>query len=106
MPANLVVVWRARGPFPNDDQTTKSLSAFWPRTPSGPKVGRAWAFKERVRHFREYTYLTATQGFFARWFWGATRLKTVAQVTWWIRRHLPNVLTDHRHRLTNAGSRP
>jgi len=69
------------------------------------KVGRAWALKERFRHFWEYTYLTAAQTFFTRWFWQAThsRLKPMAEVAWLIRRHLPNVLTYHRHRLTNAG---
>ncbi len=69
------------------------------------KVGRAWALKERFRHFWEYTYRTAARTFFARWFWHAThsRLKPMAQVAWLIRRHLPNVLTYHRHRLTNAG---
>jgi len=69
------------------------------------KVGRAWALKERFRHFWEYTYRGAAQTFFARWFWRAThsRLKPMAQVAWMIRRHLPNVLTYHRHRITNAG---
>jgi transposase len=69
------------------------------------KVGRAWALKERFRHFWEYAYLTAAQRFFARWFWRAThsRLKPMAQVAWLVRRHLPNVLTYHRHRITNAG---
>ena len=44
------------------------------------KVGRAWALKERFRHFWEYRYLTAAQTFFARWFWRAThsRLKPMA----------------------------
>ena len=69
------------------------------------KVGHAWALEERFRHFWEYAYLTAAQRFFARWFWRAThsRLKPMAQVAWLIRRHLPNVLTYHRHRITNAG---
>ena len=69
------------------------------------KVGRAWALKERFRHFWEYTYLSAAQRFFARWFWRAThsRLKPMAQIAWLIRRHLPNVLTYHQHRITNAG---
>ncbi|HXX39854.1 MAG TPA: ISL3 family transposase [bacterium] len=69
------------------------------------KVGRAWALKERFRHFWEYTYRGAAVTFFARWFWRAThsRLKPMAQVAWLIRRHLPNVLTYHRHRITNAG---
>ena len=69
------------------------------------KVARAWTLKERFRQFWEYTYRGVAQTFFARWFWRAThsRLKPMAQVAWLIRRHLPNVLTYLRHRLTNAG---
>jgi transposase len=69
------------------------------------KIGRAWALKERFRHFWEYTYRGAAQTFFARWFWRAThsRLKPMTQVAWLIHRHLPNILTYHRHRITNAG---
>ncbi|MDR7536295.1 MAG: transposase, partial [Armatimonadota bacterium] len=42
---------------------------------------------------------------FARWFWRAThsRLQPVAEVAKLIRRHLPNILTYLRHRITNAG---
>ncbi|MGH7410716.1 MAG: transposase [Candidatus Methylomirabilis sp.] len=45
------------------------------------------------------------QMFFARWFRRAThsRLQPMAAVAKLIRRHLPNVLTYLRHRLTNAG---
>ena len=45
------------------------------------------------------------QAFFARWFWRAThsRLKLMTAVAEQIRRHLSNVLTYLRHRLTNAG---
>jgi len=69
------------------------------------KVGRAWALNERFRPFWEYTYRGAAVTFLARWFWRAThsRLKPMAQVAWLIRRHQPNVLTYHRHRITNAG---
>lgn len=69
------------------------------------KVARAWALKERFRHFWEYTYRGAAQTFFTRWFWRAThsRLKPMAAVAKLIQRHLPNVLTYLRHRLTNAG---
>jgi transposase len=69
------------------------------------KVARAWALKEHFRQFWEYTYLGAAQRFFGRWFWRAThsRLKPMAEVAWMIRRHLPNVLTYLRHRITNAG---
>jgi transposase len=69
------------------------------------KVARAWALKERFRHFWEHTYRGAAQRFFARWFWRAThsRLTPLAAVAKLIQRHLPNVLTYLRHRLTNAG---
>jgi transposase len=58
--------------------------------------------------FWECTYLSAARTFFTRWFWRAThsRLKPMAQVAWLIRRHLSNVVTYHRHRLTNAGLEP
>jgi transposase len=69
------------------------------------KVGRAWALKERFRTFWEYRYPGAARTFFARWFWRAThsRLKPMAAVAKLIQRHLPNLLTYLRHRLTNAG---
>jgi len=68
-------------------------------------VGRAWALKERFRTFWEYRYPGAARTFFTRWFWRAThsRLKPMAAVAKLIRRHLPNLLTYLRHRLTNAG---
>jgi len=66
------------------------------------KVGRAWALKERFRTFWEYRYPGAATTFFTRWFWRAThsRLKPMAAVAKLIRRHLPNLLTYLRHRLT------
>ena len=69
------------------------------------KVARAWALNERFRHFWGYIYPGAAQRFFARWFWRAThsRLTPMAAVAKLIQRHLPNVLTYLRHRLTNAG---
>jgi len=69
------------------------------------KVARAWTLKERFRAVWEYRYLGAARRFFARWFWRAThsRLTPVAKVAKLIQRHLPNLLTYLRHRLTNAG---
>ena len=69
------------------------------------KVGRAWALKERFRTFWEYRYPGAARTFFTRWYWRAThsRLKPMAAVAKLIQRHLPNLLTYLRHRLTNAG---
>jgi len=69
------------------------------------KVARAWTLKERFRQLWDYTYRGAALTFFARWFWRAThsRLAPMAAVAKLIHRHLPNVLTYLRHRLTNAG---
>jgi transposase len=69
------------------------------------KVGRAWALKERFRTFWEYRYLGAARTFFKRWHWRATHshLKPMAAVAKLIQRHLPNLLTYLRHRVTNAG---
>jgi transposase len=69
------------------------------------QVGRAWALKERFRTFWAYRYPGAARTFFTRWYWRAThsRLKPMAAVAKLIGRHLPNVLTYLRHRITNAG---
>ena len=69
------------------------------------KIGRAWALKERFRTFWDYRYPGAARTFFTRWCWRAThsRLKPMATVATLIQRHLPNLLTYLRPRLTNAG---
>jgi transposase len=87
------------------DMTDAQRATFRALQRSDLQVARAWVLKERFRHFWEYTYLGAAQRFFARWFWRAThsRLKPMAEAAKLIRRHLPNVLTYLRHRLTNAG---
>lgn len=55
--------------------------------------------------FSDYRYPCAARTFFTRWFWRAThsRLKSMTAVAKVIPRHLPNLLTYLRHRLTNAG---
>ncbi len=69
------------------------------------QVGRAWLLKEQFRAFWTYRSASAARTFFARWFWRAThsRLKPLADVAKMIQRHLPNLLTYLKHRLTNAG---
>jgi len=88
-----------------EDMTVEQRTAF--RTLQGEdlKVGRAWALKERFRTFWAYRYPGAAKTFFTRWYWWAThsRLKPMATVAKLIKRHLPNLLTYLRHRLTNAG---
>ena len=87
------------------DMTDVQRATFRDLHRSDLKVARAWALKERFRQFWDYTYRGAAQTFFARWFWRAThsRLQPMAEVAKLIQRHLPNVLTYLRHRLTNAG---
>lgn len=88
-----------------EDLSAPQRAAFRALQQQDLKVGRAWALKERFRTFWEYRYPGAAQTFFARWFWRAThsRLKPMAAVAKLIQRHLPNLLTYLRHRLTNAG---
>jgi transposase len=87
------------------DMTAEQQTTFRTLQRSDLKVARAWTLKERFRQFWDYAYPGAARNFFARWFWRAphSRLRPVAAVAHLIRRHLPNVLTYLRHRLTNAG---
>ncbi|WP_447974408.1 ISL3 family transposase [Nitrospira sp. Kam-Ns4a] len=85
--------------------TAEQHATFRTRQRSERTVARAWTLKERFRQFWDDASPGAAQNFFARWFWRAThsRLRPMAAVAHLIRRHLPNVLTYLRHRLTNAG---
>jgi len=87
------------------DMSREQRARFRELCASDLRVARAWALKERFRQLWEYRYVGAAQRFFRRWFWRAThsRLGPMARVAWLIRRHLPNVLTYLRHRITNAG---
>jgi transposase len=87
------------------DMTPEQRRAFRALQRCDLKVARAWALKERFRQLWEYSYRGAAERFFARWFWRTThsQLKPMADVAKLIRRHLPNVLTYLRHRITNAG---
>jgi transposase len=68
------------------------------------KVGRAWAIKESLRTLWDYTSLGWAKRFFVRWFWWAThsRLEPVREVAHMLKRHLPNILTYCKLRVTNA----
>lgn len=70
----------------------------------GLKVGRAWAIKELFSDLWEYTYEKAARNFFKKWFWWAThaRLKPIAEIAKKLKRHLDNILTYLKHRITNA----
>jgi transposase len=70
------------------------------------KTSRAWAIKEQFRWFWEYRYAGNAHKFFRRWYGWATRsrLKPIIKVAKMLKRHLDNVLTYFRHRITNAMS--
>jgi transposase len=70
------------------------------------KTSRAWAIKEQFRWFWEYRYAGHARKFFNRWYgWAArSRLKPIIRVAKMLKRHLDNILTYFRHRITNAMS--
>ena len=70
------------------------------------KTSRAWAIKEQFRWLWEYRYAGNARKFFARWYGWATRsrLKPIIQVAKMLKRHLENILSYFRHRITNAMS--
>jgi len=87
------------------DMSPTQRAAFQALLAQDLKVARAWALKERFQSFWEYTYPGAATNFFQRWYWRAThsRLRPMAEVAKLVCRHLPNLLTYLRHRITNAG---
>lgn len=70
----------------------------------GLKVGRAWALKEMFSELWGYSYEKSARKFFRKWFWWAThaRLKPMAEVAKLLKRHLDNIVTYLKHRITNA----
>jgi transposase len=70
------------------------------------KTARAWALKEEFRWFWRHVYALSAEEFFNHWYaWGGRcRLKPMVKVAKMLKRHLPNLLTYFRHRITNATS--
>lgn len=70
------------------------------------KTSRAWAIKEQFRWLWEYRYAGNARKFFGRWYGWAirSRLKPIIKVAKMLKRHLENILTYFRHRITNAAS--
>lgn len=68
------------------------------------KVARAWAAKELFSKFWEYQQEGWARRFFKDWFGWVSRsqLKPVIEVARMLKRHLENLLTYLRHRITNA----
>jgi len=68
------------------------------------KTGRAWSIKESLRRFWSYRYAKSALGYFRRWYYWAThsRLVPMVQAAKTLNRHLPNILTYFKHRISNA----
>lgn len=68
------------------------------------KTGRAWALKESLRELWSYRSLGWAKRFWQRWYNWAThsRLPAMIEAAKLLARHLPNVLTYFKHRITNA----
>jgi transposase len=70
------------------------------------KTGRGWAIKENFRHLWSYETVGRARAFWKRWNgWAVrSRLAPIIQAAATIRRHIDNVLTFIKHRVTNATS--
>lgn len=68
------------------------------------KVGRAWSMKEMLLGLWDYTYEKAARTFFSNWYYWVThsKLRPLIDVAKMLKRHLDNILTYLKHRITNA----
>jgi transposase len=73
---------------------------------SNLKTARAWAIKESLRDLWKQRSRAAGERWWKRWYsWASrSRLGPVKKVAAMLKRHLPNVMTYFKHRITNAGS--
>ena len=73
---------------------------------SGLKTARAWALKESLRDLWGQRSRAAGERWWTAWYsWAVrSRLAPVKKVAAMVKRHLPNVLTYFKHRITNAHS--
>ena len=87
-----------------ENWTEKGEATFKELKDKGLKVARAWAIKETFMDIWEYTYEQSARTFFNKWYWWAThsRLAPIVKVAKTMKRHLGNILTYLRHRVTNA----
>jgi transposase len=68
------------------------------------KTARAWLIKEDFSWFWEYQYPGNARKHFEKWYnWVVrSRLPPMAKIAKMLKRHLPELLTYFRHRITNA----
>jgi len=70
------------------------------------RTSRAWALKEQAMKLWDFRYVEAARRHFNWWYRWAThsRLKPMIDEAQMLVRHLPNILTYLKHRITNATS--
>jgi len=68
------------------------------------KICRAWAIKENLRHYWDYTSGTWADKYFDKWYQWASRcrLEPIVKAAKTIKRHYRNISTYIKHRVTNA----
>jgi transposase len=94
------------GNIPADRYSLETRIEFAALRSSNLKTARAWALKESLRELWSQRSRAAGERWWKRWYAWAThsQLEPVKQVAAMLKRHLPNVLTYFKHRITNAGS--
>ncbi len=82
----------------------KDEATFYGLQSKGLKVARAWAIKETLLDLWTYSYDKPARAFFKKGYWWAThsRLKPVISVAKMLKKHLDNIMTYLKHRITNA----
>jgi transposase len=92
--------------LPTDRLDLTTRMRFATLRSSNLKTARAWALKESLRGLWKHRSRAAGERWWKRWYGWAmrSRLTSVKNVAAMVKRHLPNVLTYFKHRITNAGS--
>jgi len=92
--------------LPTDRLELETRMRFAALRSSNLKTARAWALKESLRDLWSQRSRAAGERWWQRWYsWAIrSRLEPVKKVAGMVKRHLPNVLTYFKHRVTNAGS--
>lgn len=94
------------GNLPTDRYDVDTRMQFAELRTSKLKTARAWALKESLRALWKQPSRAAGERWWQRWYsWAMrSRLAPVKKVAAMVKRHLHNVLTYFKHRITNAGS--
>ena len=89
----------------NEEELSERQQAeFWEVKRLNLKTGRAWALKESLRPFWNYRREGWARRSFKKWYFWAThsRLKPMIDAAKTLNRHLENILTYFKHRISNA----